>query len=133
MIKGKLFVKEIVEALIERFEEDKEEDYLSLFRKFICMSIDTSDDLDIFTTVLENLNDKIKTIDISNKKSSQEIKVKILFSLPEEYSEVYTTIDANPNISLKAIKKITVKFFKRKIKNNLNKSRKEVNLSQIAY
>jgi hypothetical protein len=57
------------------------------------------------------------------------MKAKTLFSLPKEYSEVCTTVDVNPNMSLKATKKMIMKFYKRKIKNNLNKSKQEVNLS----
>ena len=34
------------------------------------MSMDISNDLDIFIMVLENLNDKMKAIDISNEKLS---------------------------------------------------------------
>ena len=51
------------------------------------------------------------------------MKAKTLFSLPKEYSEVCTTVDVNPNMSLKATKKMIMKFYKRKIKNNLNKSK----------
>jgi len=43
---------------------------LTPLRKFICMSMDISNDLDIFIMVLENLNDKMKAIDISNEKLS---------------------------------------------------------------
>ena len=65
------------------------------------MKMDSSEDPDIFMTAIENLNNKMKAIYASYKKSEKEIKAKILVSLPEKYSEVITTADSNPTMSLK--------------------------------
>ena len=40
------------------------------------MKIDSSEDSDVFITTIKNLNDKIKAIDTSYKKSKKETKAK---------------------------------------------------------
>ena len=52
-------------------------------------------------TIVEKLNNKMKAIDSSYKKSNNEIIVKILVSLPKEYSEVINIANINPSMSSK--------------------------------
>ena len=58
----------------------------------------------------------MKVIHASYKKSIDDIKAKIIVSLPDEYFEVLAAIEWNLGMILKLIKKAIVKYCKYRIK-----------------
>ena len=82
VIQHEATTKDMIAKLTQRYKETETTGYLQLSKKFLEMRMSIKDDPDDWFLELEELNLKMKSIKASYEKGDEELKIKVLTSLP---------------------------------------------------